>query len=467
MGNQSSFTNCHFEHYNSHTTEFFHYDLTERNHKSEYFDFCLNLTCDQLKVQQCTMEQIEKILKKKKINGAKMYNFMPQLNDDESRSLWSKLEYLNISFTKTPISSWSLKDYLQLAPGIVDLTLHTSEYLEIDAEVWDLIADLKMNRINLERVDVRHLSLNHLRKIMENTDKLLFKDKILAMVLYDDELTSIYLKKKICLLNLDTKDIPVDNHIVVDNFIRLLGSNVTLTLDPDIDNEGILKQIPQTTTIKALNLRDLTYYDVKIGFTDTIHIWKYDLDVLYQYIENNPNITKVTSCYDAVSFSDHCKFMDRIAKLDRSIDINIQYIETKEQKRERKQAAMMQHGELSLGYLTQTDIIEYLSQAFTKELDSYETCDLFRTLSRIALDRVYKIVSQFDSKLKSVALDNLCRRYNTAIEGKNLLSVTNIDDCQRSTLTIKMEIDSIVFDNLSFNEVKEIKDCIVAIFQLN
>ena len=285
MGNQSSFTNYHFEHYNSHTTDFYHYDLTEQNNKTEYFDFCLNFTCDELKVQRCTLDQIEKCLKKKKINGAKMYNFMPQLNDQESKNLWSKLEYLDVVFTGTPISSWSLKDYLQLAPNIVDLTLNTSKYLTIESEIWDLIADRKMDQLNLQRVDVSNLSMHNLRKMMTNTDKLLFEGGILNMVLRDDELTSLYLKKKICLLNLDTKDLEFNNDIVVHNAVRLLGSQMTLTLDPHVDNNRILKQIPQTTTIKALNLRDLTYHNVKIGFTNEIHIWSYDLDVLYSYIE--------------------------------------------------------------------------------------------------------------------------------------------------------------------------------------
>lgn len=468
MGNQSSFTNCHFEHYNTNTTAFYHYDLTEQNNKSEYFDFCLNFTCDDLKVEQCTMEEIEKTLKENRINGAKMYNFMPQLNDSESKSFWSKLQYLDIVFTKTPISYWSLKEYLELAPNIVDLTLNTSKYLTIESEIWDLISDRKMDKLVLTRVNVSNLSMHNLRKMMMNTNQLLFEGKILNMVLCDDDLTSIYLEKKICLLNLDTKDLELDNGIVVNNAVRLLGSNMTLTLDPGMNNKIILKQIPQTTKIQALNLRDPKYYDVKIGFTNKIHIWDYDLDILYQYIENNPNITKITSCYDAVSFAEYSEFMDRIAKLDRTIDVRIQYIETQEQKQEneRRKEAKVQHKKLSIEHLTETDIIQYLVQAFTQELNSYETCDAFRTLSRISLDRVYKIVFQFNDKLKSVALENLCQRYKGAIEGRNIFSMTNIDDCQKSTLTVKMKFDSIVFNNLSFNDVKDIKGCLISMFHL-
>jgi hypothetical protein len=175
-----------------------------------------------------------------------------------------------------------------------------------------------------------------LRKIMENTKQLLFEGKILSRVLQDDELTSLYLEKNICLLNLDTKDIDVHNDIELNNAIRLLGPKMTLTLDPEIDNKRFLERIPSTTTIKALHLRDPRYHNVKIGCTDSIHIWNYDLEVLFRYLENNPNITEITSCYDAVSFAEYSKFMDQIKNLNRMIDIKIQYIETKEQEQERE-----------------------------------------------------------------------------------------------------------------------------------
>jgi hypothetical protein len=128
---------------------------------------------------------------------------------------------------------------------------------------------------------------------------------------------------------------------------------------------------------------------------------------------------------------------------------------------------MVKHGEVCITHLMQFEIINYLIEAFTKELHSYETHESFRTLSRISLDMVYKIVSKFNFKLNSDTLDNLCDRYHKAIKGSNLLSVTNIDDCQRSTLTVKMICNSVVFNDLTFKEVDQIKDCIVGIFSVN
>lgn len=340
MGSSNS---SHFQFYNSNTTKFYHYDLDVSHINYSVLDFAVKFTCDENKTIETTFDEILRTLQKNKVNGVKLCNFLVSINNVESLEIWSQLTYLEVKiipglpspalFKEARNDPNVLINYLKKGPNINDLHLSTGTSIRIPREFWKLLSTRKMECVQIERCDVSELSTELLKIIMENTMRIIFEECVLCKIIKDSDLTNLYLDKRDFPICLDTaitteyhKNEYLENNLIIPNFVRLLHPDKSLLLSRGAPNEQILRAICESgKKIDSLQLRDPVFYDVRLNFVNTIHIWDYDLDILYKYIENNPNINKITSCMDAVTLDRYNHFMSKIKKLDRDIEVLIHY----------------------------------------------------------------------------------------------------------------------------------------------